>query len=197
MITYNWINSFLYDRHHCIVINNAVSSYIKTNSGIVQGSGLGLFLFAVAACDLKPRNDNVKYYKYADDTFLIIPGTDSNVFKQEISHIKSWSTMNNLVINTDKTKSICFTMPWRAKQLSIFSNNPDILSMNVVGCMDILGISFRGDMNMVNHISNLVKKSNKLFYTLRILRAHSLELKSARDVFNSTIISRIMYCISG
>ena len=44
------------------------------------------------------KNDDVIVeYRYADDTYLIIPANDQNTCKAEIQHIEQWANTNNLV----------------------------------------------------------------------------------------------------
>ena len=46
--------------------------------------------------------------KFADDrpTYLIIPATNSSTSEQELDHIHSWATNNNLQLNSTKSKEI-------------------------------------------------------------------------------------------
>ena len=43
----------------------------------------------VTAADLRPMGDTNKILKYADDTYVIVPATNTNISADELSHIQS------------------------------------------------------------------------------------------------------------
>ena len=51
-------------------------------------------------------NTLVSIVKFADDTYLIIPAANSSISEQELDHIQSWATDNNLQLNSTKSKEI-------------------------------------------------------------------------------------------
>ena len=62
--------------------------------------------------------------------------------------------------------------------------------------INILGVTFRKNLSMSSHISNISGKCNKLFYVIRILHSYGLGTVSCRDMFVSLILSRATYAIS-
>ena len=62
-----WIKSYLSDRTHRVFFNGSISNIIQVESGIPQGSCLGLLLFSIFADDLPlaPSKASVcMYYVY-------------------------------------------------------------------------------------------------------------------------------------
>ena len=73
LLILNWIIRFLSDRTQTVIINGKVSSRLKINQSIVQGSGIGPILFLIHVLDLKPLSIVNLICKYADDTSFLIP----------------------------------------------------------------------------------------------------------------------------
>ena len=101
---FNWINDFLLHHKQMTKWGEATSSIKEINCGIVQGSGLGPFLFLFAISDLVLTNDMISYLKYADDTIVIFPNDDTSLVYAEWLHINNWARHNNLKINEKKQK---------------------------------------------------------------------------------------------
>jgi len=45
-------------------------------------------------------------HKYADDTYLLVPSNNSHLIQDELDHIETWSTANNLRLNRGKSTEI-------------------------------------------------------------------------------------------
>ena len=58
---------------------------------------------------LKPLSDLNKYFKYADDGYLIVPGCNSLSIDKELEHHAKWAASHNLKLNLSKTMEIVFT----------------------------------------------------------------------------------------
>ena len=65
----NWIINFLTDRHHAVIIDGKNSFKMSITRSIVQGSGLGRFLFIIYILDLRPLS--VVNLMYADDLIIM------------------------------------------------------------------------------------------------------------------------------
>ena len=46
--------------------------------------------------------------KFADDTYLVVPAVNTMTCADELSHIESWATENNLKLKCMKTMEIIF-----------------------------------------------------------------------------------------
>ena len=93
---YNWIADFYADRGHSTKFRGEMSVFAQPESSIIQGSSFGPAAYIVTAADLRPANADNEIIKFADDTYLIIPATNSSTSELELNHIRSWATSNNL-----------------------------------------------------------------------------------------------------
>ena len=66
----NWSSAFLIGRKQRVVKGDSSSSWFGVDSGVQQGSVLGLLLFILYRSDL-PDNLSIKFKIYADDGKLI------------------------------------------------------------------------------------------------------------------------------
>ena len=59
------------------------------NSSVIQGSALGPVCFAAVASTPQPVNLNNYLFKYADDTYLVVPQDNIQTTNAEIKHIQT------------------------------------------------------------------------------------------------------------
>jgi len=105
---YNWIVDFYTGREHATKFRGEMSAFAELLSSVIQGSSLGPASYIVTAADLRPQHADNEIIKFADDTYLIIPATNSSTSEQELDHIHSWATNNNLQLNSTKSNEIVF-----------------------------------------------------------------------------------------
>ena len=86
-----------------------VSAVVSIYASVIQGSAIGPTSYIVTAADLHPVFAAHRIFKFADDTYLVIPGKNSHLCKVEIDHLRAWAAANNLLLNGDKTKEIVFS----------------------------------------------------------------------------------------
>ena len=68
--TYQWISSFLSDRHQKVVIDNVSSDSVSVVSGVPQGTVLGPILFIIYINDIIENIKHSKILLFADDIVL-------------------------------------------------------------------------------------------------------------------------------
>jgi hypothetical protein len=81
---------------------------MEINRSIVQGSGIGPFLYILNESDLHPLSQNNEIFKYADDTNLLVPQHSDTPIEAEFDNILQWTRNNKMIINVSKTKEIVF-----------------------------------------------------------------------------------------
>ena len=88
---FNLIKSYLEDRYQRVKFNNAFSTWDKINTGVPQGSVVGLLLFVVYVNDLPSAipsivaNTNSSIILCADDTSVIINDPDLINFERNLN----------------------------------------------------------------------------------------------------------------
>ena len=105
---YNWVVDFLENHAHCTEYAGLVSAIAVIKANVIQGSASGPASYAVTAADLHPLNDHNRIFKFADDTYLVVPAVATGTCLSEIKHLQAWAADNNLKINRDKKKEIVF-----------------------------------------------------------------------------------------
>ena len=125
-----WIINFLSSR------TQAVSGWLLITQSIIQGSGIGPYLYMIYASDLRSLSPYNVIVKYADDTTLLVGQHSSTDITQEYENISSWSVINKLTINIGKTKEIVFHRP-ASRHLNI---PPPLLGIERVTETTLLGI---------------------------------------------------------
>ena len=101
--------SHYHDREQFTKIGDRRSATRIITRSIVQGSGIGPTLFIIFVIDLRPLGLTNHITKYADDTSLLVPEKADIDITAELQHVLKWAEVNELYINTAKTKELIFT----------------------------------------------------------------------------------------
>ena len=124
---FNWIADFLTGRSQAVKLGDIISAFLFITRSIVQGSGLGPYLFILLARKLKTLSLINRLVKYADDMTLIVPQKTDCSIETEFRNIIDWSCLNKQNINTAKTKEIIF---WRSGYSS--RSHPDVPAIPLI-----------------------------------------------------------------
>jgi hypothetical protein len=89
------------------------SSTIKEiEHGVPQGSILGPVLFSLYINDLPQKITRTKIVLFADDTNILVSDGNINNLQHKLNNVmtelQTWFTLNNLVVNTEKTLAMSF-----------------------------------------------------------------------------------------
>src|SRR6218665_2007121 len=137
----NFIICFLEDRSHVTRYARRTSEIAHINASIVQGSGFGPSSLDVVVSDLHPLHQANSIVKYADDTYLIVPASARSTVSAELEHISSWASLNNLRLNTSKSKEMVIRR--RARR---FIPPQSIEGVERVKSMRVLGVVLSEDL---------------------------------------------------
>ena len=66
--------------------------------------------YLLNASDLRPIDQDNIIFKYADDTYLIVPDSNIQTIPMEIQHISEWAMRHNLKLNESKSKEIIISL---------------------------------------------------------------------------------------
>ena len=195
-LVYNLTVSYLEGRKHYTSYGNQTSMLCSFNSGVVQGSGLGPILYIITASGYCIYNECNKAIKYADDSYITIPYSKSYTIESEINHFQIWAESCNLAVNKEKTKLIIFHGHGLKDELIQQFRDEITSSIKCVSSLNFLGVTITEYLKMNEHMQNIVSKSCKMLYALKILQSKGMSSDQLEIVFGSTVISYVSYAIN-
>ena len=108
-----WINSYLHNRTHSVLVDNYVSKTQTINAGCPQGSVLGPLLALIYLNDLDGLTENELFF-FADDTILFRShkhgSTDAEMsLQRDLGKIMQFGEKWLITFNSSKTTQQTFT----------------------------------------------------------------------------------------
>jgi hypothetical protein len=179
---------YLTDRTHHTILNSELSGKAHISAGVIQGSVLGPTLFNVTSSTLTPLSSLNSYFKYADDGYLVVPGSNAASIPQELLHHSQWTSKHNLKLNLSKTSEIIFT-----SKRSKVSTHPPTPGVVRVSSLKILGVLFDDKLSFQFHVTETIKSFSQALFALRTLRHHGLSNDSLYLTFSAKILSKVTY----
>ena len=71
---------------------------------------------------------------------------------------------------------------------------PPCIDTERVNKMTILGVLVNNSLTATDHMSTVLASCASLMHALRVLRSHGLSEQSLKDVFQATVVGKLMYC---
>lgn len=130
-------------------------------------------------------------HKYADDTYLVVPASNSQSCAIEIDNVEKWAEENNLLLNRTKSVEIVFVSP-RTKR-SIVIPKPAVPGFTRVDSVKILGVTINRKFSVTQHVENLLAASAQTHFALRTLRHHGMPASAIKAVFQAIVIAKLSY----
>ena len=104
----NWYKSYISGRKQRVSIGRYLSDPETLNTGVAQGSLLGVLLFQLIINDMFCCLKFCTSILYADDTTLIVSGSSLKFIRSkmqsDLNSLQSWLQLNKLKLNIKKTK---------------------------------------------------------------------------------------------
>ena len=170
-----------------------LSSGVLLENGVYQGSPLGPLLFILYINDIVRIHENVFCNIYAEDTVLVY--TDKDVDKAVagsmdiFGKIEGWCTLNNIRVNTRKTKHMLVGGNVTECGSGQTLNNKGVIT---VENYTYLGVNVDRKLNFEKFISNTISRVQGRLITLARLRKY-LDLKTALLIYKQTILPILDY----
>ncbi|KAA5569769.1 reverse transcriptase family protein, partial [Pseudomonas aeruginosa] len=197
------ITSYLSGRIQTVDVKGNRSSGTLLKMGVPQGSILGPFLFLIYINDLpsfiESRHEVVLF---ADDTSLLFKiKRQLQVYDEvndAISCVVHWFRINNLLLNSKKTKCIKFTLKCIKPSLNVRQVDSDVIvseeSLELVESTVFLGITVDSKLQWGPHIHKLASKLSSAAYAVKKIRMLT-NADTARLVYFSYFHSVMSYGI--
>jgi len=87
---HNWLVDFFAGRSHSTRFNGITSDQLDISASIIQGSAIDPASYVVNAADLTTVTAGSLIFKYADDTYIVIPASNVSSRVAELDHIDRW-----------------------------------------------------------------------------------------------------------
>ena len=131
-------------------------SVAEIKASVIQGSVLGPASYVVTAADLHLVTPANRIFKYADDTYLVVPAAaNSRSCLAEIAHIDEWTVTNNLKPNCAKSKQII--IPALGKRGKSVQPPPPCPNIERVSSLRVLGVILNDKLTATGHVDNLLR----------------------------------------
>ena len=187
---YNWLVNFFQGHEHCTKYGMSTSNLLQISASIIQGSAIGPVSYDINASDLSTVTPGNLMYKYADDTYLVIPASNIHFRATELNHVADWAGTNNLKLNKSKSVEIILRDRKRKQQIPDPPKLPDIQREVQV---KILGITITNHLSVSEHVRDVISKCGQTMYALKVLRSHGMSDIALNDIFRSVVIAKLLY----
>ena len=172
-----WIEAWLCNRKQRVVLKGKTSRWEKVESGVPQGSVLGPLLFILFINDIEDDITSL-LSKFADDCKVarkVVNDEDTNNLQEDVITLGDWSDRWQLIFHPDKCKTLHLGHNNREKDYYLKGNK-----IKKVEQEKDLGIIITKDMKPKTHISQIVKKANKLLGMIK----RSITCKIKENIMN-------------
>ena len=129
--------------------------------------------------------------KYADDTYLIIPASNSQSCADEIAPVEKWARENNLSLNRTKSVEIVFVSPRSKRDLVI--PPPAVPEIGRVESLKVLGVTFSRKFSVSQHIDNVLGACAQTLFAIRTLQYHGLPKDAIYAVYQAVVVAKLTY----
>ena len=204
--TNEWFSSYLKNRHQYVELTYTDQNMHKqkisskpslVNLGVPQGSVLGPLLFLIYINDLPSHIDQGTMVLYADDTNILIKGSNASELQDNINaasnKLEKWFYHNNLILNANKTNCLFFFPSYTAvpayPKLTISNTNTECVSST-----KFLGLYIDNKLSWKTHITNLCRTLSTNIFLIRSLST-VLNKKALISLYYGTFYSRAKYGI--
>ena len=187
------IANYLSNRKQRVKIGTTYSSWLKTKTGVPQGSVLGPLLFNIFINDFNYIIKQSEVCNFADDNTIFSCGNSFEVvalsLEEDMSKSMYWFKTNQMVVNASKFKAILFGL-----------NSKEDIVLEVGGCsidvansVTLLGVTIDSKLKFNRHVLQVCQKANNKISAFSRISKY-LDEKQSLLLYNSFIISQFNHC---
>ena len=200
--TVQWFTSYLSDRFQCTNSKGTLSDPLPVSIGVPQGSILGPLFFLLFINDLPlflPQNTTLTMF--ADYTSVTQSSSTIHESNARLNLVASgvfaWANLNDMALNTSKTKSFLITTQQKFHPLNDHSLNVMINGKLIeqVEHAKLLGVTLDCNLTWEKQIENICSIVNSRLFLLRRIKPF-LNHHCALRFFNPCIHNLLIYCSS-
>ncbi|KAI4896218.1 hypothetical protein NFI96_025832, partial [Prochilodus magdalenae] len=183
------------------VFTNIKVKYIKPQCVRIgnhtpQGCVLSPLLFTLFTNDCTPTHSSNTIIKFADDATIVglISDGDERAYRNEVECLDGWCKVNDLVLNTSKTKEIVvdFRRTKKSDHLPLHISGAEVERVEKV---KFLGVHITNHLTRSSNTSYLCMRAQQRLYFLRKLKQAQLPQKLLVNFYHSTIESILSHCM--
>ena len=141
-----------------------------------------------------PLNTNFKVNLFADDTNLIMSGSDANQLEMdinnELANVDNWMRKNKLSINFSKTEYMLISRKKEKSQFKIFINDNEISKNDHIKYLSVL---LDNKLTWHYHIEKVRTKVIEGIWAIARLK-NLVSTKMLLHIYYTMIFSHLIYC---
>ena len=172
-------------------MGSTFSKWESPTAGVPQGTLLGPVCFLLHINDLHTDTSNVKY---VDDTTIWescnIDGANSKI-QAAADQAATWSSQNNMLLNTDKTKEMSIYFGRKPPQITPIHIAGK--AIHTVHVFKLLGVMINDKLTWNDHVEFMVSKASRRIYFLCLLKRAGIPPLDIVAVYCSIIRSVLEY----
>jgi len=137
-------------------------------------------------------------HKYADDTYIILPATNSHTRETELKNVEQWAQDSGPTVTKDLKLN-------RAKSLEIiFENNrcqihtdlpPTLPEIARTTAIKMLGVTVTNHLSVGEHGRDVISRCAQSIYALKLLRSHGMNDDELRTIYKSVVLAKLLYAV--
>ena len=190
--THAWIKSFLLGCTQIVVVDGEGLGWVPVESGIPQGTVLGLVLFLSFFNDLpKAIKSNVRLF--TDDCVVysqVKSDSDCAILQHDLDSLENWENQWCMSFNATKCNTTAIT---RKHKLILYPYTLHNQILDTVEKATYLGVELSGDLTWADHINKSCVKANKqLAFLRRNLRINTMHVKET--AYKGLVRPILEYC---